>query len=162
MDGMLAQQSFIGEINLTTQMVNVEVGNDNLDMNEIYPESTSAPKQTENKRKLLIRTKSVELGTGQLNCTLFRALPGQTWWPFKILYISNGKSSKQNEQGFTYASPVGLILKVVNHSLGGSKVSDKLSSTNLSSCAEGDGSFITIPYNQVNLNASSLASVYFI
>lgn len=147
MDGMLAQQSFIGEIYLTTQMVNVEVGTDSLDMNEIYPENSSAAKQPETKRKLLIRTKSVELGTGQLNCTLYRALPGQTWWPFKILYVSTVKSIKQSEQGFIFASPFGLVLKLPISSL--SKSVDKVAVNTLNSCAESDGSFVTIPYHQV-------------
>ena len=150
MDGLLAQQSFIGEINLTTQLVNVEVGNETLDFNEIYPDN-SVPKSSDNKRKLLVRTKSVELGSGQLSCTLFRTLPGQTWWPFKILFISSLKSAKQFDQGFIFVSPFGLILKFVNHSLDGfSSSSDRACVDIFRSCVESDGSYILIPYKQVS------------
>lgn len=131
---MLAEQSFLGNINLTTQLVNVESVDSTMNLDDIYhnaanedmagttkrdekrrPSTSGAPASTK-QRQLFVRTKSVELVNAQLMCSLHRSSPSSTWWPIKILQIScmnkYQSTPSVNYHGFVLLNPHGVVLKV--------------------------------------------------
>jgi hypothetical protein len=186
MDGKLADSSYIGDINLSTQLVNVDEiemsANDPMSMDDIYRnravEATVGPSgntvsQTSNigntkgpasvglsspdRRRLFIRTKSVELGTGQVLATLFRTSPSNCWWPMKILAISSKPIASGHYHGFVLLNPFGLMVKAV------SSMASPINPNNLSlapsvgeifdNCVENKNGIVMIPYSQVQISA---------
>jgi hypothetical protein len=171
MNENLAHQSHLGDIHLTTQLVNVEIGNENVHLDDIYPDSSmqvlnnSKNKNNNNananvsgdpdskKRRLYVRSKSVELGSGQLSFTLFKASAGNSWWPFKILLLSTMKSYKPRQNtvhGYIFANPNGFLIKFIGSLEDESETAERSPLSMVLNCMENQNCFVKVPYSQVH------------
>jgi hypothetical protein len=161
MDEKLAERSYIGEIELTTQLVNVEIVDEEINLGDIYDGTGGAGEHPDKRAKgekhssgsknsrLSVRNKSMEMSNGLISCTLHRSLVSNTWWPFKLLASAGNQTSSTNHlkskpkptvhDGFVLAAPLGLILKVIDSR-----------DFSLDNCKEQTDGFISVPWTQVS------------
>lgn len=126
MDAKIAEKSFIGNIHVVTQLVDVESTAEN--------PTDSKNKTVALKKRLSMRSPSMELGNASMRCTLYKTNPLTTWWPIKVLSSTSGSvnsntlahNDKQSDKmfagsgslysrvydGFLLAGPQKLLIKL--------------------------------------------------
>jgi hypothetical protein len=124
MDAKIAEKSFIGDIHVITQLIDVESKAEN--------PSESKNKTVALKKRLSMRAPSMELANMSMGCTLYKTNPLSTWWPIKVLSSTSSyvNSSAHNEKhsdkvfggssslysrvydGFLLAAPQKLLIKL--------------------------------------------------